>query len=184
MSSKRDLIEQAAVTAIQRGGLGNVSHRSLADEVGIKSASVHYHFPQKSDLVDALIDRYSEHFDSVLSQIDDDSDSLKDALDRFIAVFEQVVEDDRICMCGMLAAEAAGVPAETRARLHGFFRRVEGWLAERFRGESERLRTTLAPETLARVLLAGLEGAAMIDRAADRRDYLAAQRILVADWIG
>jgi len=54
---KRQKLEEVAITAVQHGGLKSLSFRTLADEVGIKSSSVHYHFPEKSHLAKALIER-------------------------------------------------------------------------------------------------------------------------------
>ena len=49
----------AAERRVRRSGYNAVSFRDLADDVGIKSASVHYHFPQKADLGVALVERYA-----------------------------------------------------------------------------------------------------------------------------
>ena len=60
LKDKREMLEQTALDLVQRHGLSGVSFRTLADEVGIKSSSVHYHFPDKSDLTNVLIERYSD----------------------------------------------------------------------------------------------------------------------------
>ena len=51
-------------------GVVTMSFRDLAGDVGIKSACVHYHFPTKSDLGEALVDRYSRLFKDRLDRID------------------------------------------------------------------------------------------------------------------
>jgi len=56
MTDKRTEIETAATEAVQRSGLNNVSFRTLADSVGVKSSSVHYYFAEKSDLANAIIE--------------------------------------------------------------------------------------------------------------------------------
>ena len=58
MSDKKTQLESAATNSIQRTGLKDLSFRRLADEVGIKSASVHYYFPGKADLANSLIEKY------------------------------------------------------------------------------------------------------------------------------
>ena len=59
MPDRRDEITALATQAVQRSGLHSVSFRQLADEIGIKSSSVHYHFPTKPDLAEALIKDYT-----------------------------------------------------------------------------------------------------------------------------
>ncbi|MDF2795086.1 MAG: transcriptional regulator, TetR family [Pseudomonas orientalis] len=50
----------AARKMVQTRGYNGLSFRELAKEVGIKSASIHYHFPTKGDLGAALAKRYTE----------------------------------------------------------------------------------------------------------------------------
>ena len=42
---------------IVQGGYNAFSFRDIAEAVGIKSASVHYHYPTKADLVSAVMVR-------------------------------------------------------------------------------------------------------------------------------
>ena len=62
MSETVDGLLDAAEIAMRSRGYHGVSFRELADDVGIKSASVHYYFPQKEDLTVALVTRYSKTF--------------------------------------------------------------------------------------------------------------------------
>ena len=62
MADKREQIEAIASAAIRKSGLNSVSFRTLADEVGVKSSSVHYHFPTKLDLAQSVVGVYTEDF--------------------------------------------------------------------------------------------------------------------------
>ena len=46
----KQTILEAARRVVQSRGYNALSFRELAKEVGIKSASIHYHFPTKGDL--------------------------------------------------------------------------------------------------------------------------------------
>ena len=62
-TSGKDLeILDAAERAIRDRGYNAVSFRDLAAAVGVKSASVHHHFPTKADLGAAVARRYAERF--------------------------------------------------------------------------------------------------------------------------
>ena len=50
MSDIKTAIMDAAERRMQLGGFGGFSFREIAADVGIKSSSVHYHFPTKEDL--------------------------------------------------------------------------------------------------------------------------------------
>src|SRR5947209_18085054 len=57
-SSAREAILAAAKRTAQAHGYGGLNFRDLAAEVGIKAASIHYHFPTKADLGAAVAQRY------------------------------------------------------------------------------------------------------------------------------
>ena len=60
MSDIKTAIMDAAERRMQAGGFGGFSFREIASDVGIKSSSVHYHFPTKEDVIDELL-REAEH---------------------------------------------------------------------------------------------------------------------------
>ena len=53
-------ILDAAERRMRIGGFGGFSHREIAAEVGVKSSSVHYHFPTKDKLAAAAVRRYTK----------------------------------------------------------------------------------------------------------------------------
>jgi TetR/AcrR family transcriptional regulator, transcriptional repressor for nem operon len=67
VSDKREMIMAAARLTMQAGGYNRLSFRELAKKVGIRSASIHYHFPTKGDLGAALARRYTE--DAALEEL-------------------------------------------------------------------------------------------------------------------
>ena len=171
MSKKREEIEDAAMDAIQRTGLGHVSFRHIGEAVGVKSSSVHYHFPEKGDLVIALIEKYTLAFRERLEAIDKRSKSQKEGgpttekqLKAFVKIFEDVIKAGKFCLCGMMAAEVASLDDEAKALLALYFKEAEDWLTNVF-ATSDDLTIDLEPRTLARIFISGLEGAILIDRA-------------------
>ena len=164
MTANRDRLEQAALESVQRGGLKGLSFRVLAEEVGIKSSSVHYYFPEKSDLARALIERYSEEFFRELSDIQSKRWGLARKLKAFIAIFEKVATSGKLCLCGMMAAELSQLDDGNRQLLDNYFQEVELWLVNLFDDHRADLNTELSSGVLANSLLSGLEGALLLDR--------------------
>ena len=178
MADKRGEIEKVATQAIKREGFRSMSFRTLADEVGVKSSSVHYHFPTKEDLAEAVIRSYTQAFGDALKAIDHSESSLVGKIDAFNELFAAVVAHDDICLCGMMAAEVSSLNDSARAALKDFFRTSEGWLENVFEAHASELDSPLSAKELARVFLAGLEGATLIDRVDSGDDRLAAYRAL------
>jgi TetR/AcrR family transcriptional repressor of nem operon len=179
MSSKRTELENAATQWVQRAGMRDLSFRTLADKVGVKSSSVHYYFPEKSDLTVALIDGYTQAFGNRLQQIENIETSLQAKLLGFVALFEEAAQDDKFCLCGMLAAEIASLDEASRTSLKLFFSRGEAWLARLFSQYSDYVVSPLAHEELATVVMSGLEGAILLDRVQGMQTHLPSQKKLI-----
>lgn len=179
MSGKRSELESVAKDAVQRSGLHDLSFRTLADKVGVKSASVHYYFPEKSDLARTLIETYTADFSEKLAAIDRRKLSLLKKLEAFIRIFEEVLKDDKFCLCGMMAAEVATLNDENRALLSKYFQQAERWLCTAFEQDGGQPVAGMKPQVLARILMSGLEGAILIDRVDGGLHRLRAQRELV-----
>jgi TetR/AcrR family transcriptional regulator, transcriptional repressor for nem operon len=62
-------IMDAAQELIQRVGANAMSYQQISDTVGIRKASIHYYFPAKEDLIQALLERYSKFFLQLVDNI-------------------------------------------------------------------------------------------------------------------
>ncbi len=108
MPDTRQLLLDAAQELVQRVGANAMSYQDLSDAVGIRKASIHYHFPTKSDLLIAVIERYT---DSLLAKVDEILQSERTAsakLQAYFELFEATLRVDsgrRACPGGMLGAE-------------------------------------------------------------------------------
>lgn len=161
LEDARTQILTTAQLLAQRRGYGGFSFRDIASEVGIKSASIHYHFPTKDDLVVALVDGFMDDFFGTLSEFSAKNPNPKDELGEFIFQLRAVLDDrERMCLCGMMAAEIALLSPRAQERTLMFFDRAEAWLAQRF----EAIGAT-QPKGRATDMLARLEGALLIARA-------------------
>ena len=178
MADKRGEIERAATRAIRRDGLRSVSFRTLADEVGVKSSSVHYHFRTKDDLAEAVIRSYTEAFGDALRTIEQDETTLVGKIDAFNALFADVVATDDICLCGMMAAEVTSLDTPAQAALREFFEISEAWLERAFESHRDELKAGLTPRELAAIFMSGLEGATLVDRVDSSGERLGAYRAL------
>jgi TetR/AcrR family transcriptional repressor of nem operon len=98
----------------------------------------------------------------------------------FVDLFEQAAAGDRVCLCGMLAAELSALDDRNRALLARFFELVEAWLVGRLKRSRDALGLKLPPAKLAAVILSGLEGALLLDRVHRAGQHLDAQRQWIA----
>lgn len=160
----RETIMGVAKAMVQARGYNALSFREIAKDVGIKSASIHYYFPTKGDLGAALAKRYTDdavgYLDSLLA-VDLD---LETRFQRYVAIFRAaLLNDNRMCLYGIMAAEYGDLPPEVRAAVDGFSEANVRWLVQvlalRSPGadEAQRRRDALA-------VFAAIEGAQLVAR--------------------
>lgn len=161
-------ILDAAERLCQMRGFNGFSFRDLAGIVGIRSASIHYHFPTKTDLGKALIVRYRHKMEGVLGDIERKEATVAGRMKRFVAFLREVLRDEnRMCLCGILAAEAGTLSEEMKVEVRRFFDGCEQWLTKELKAARDRgeLSFTGAPAAAARAMLSTLEGAMITARA-------------------
>jgi TetR/AcrR family transcriptional repressor of nem operon len=151
---------------VQLRGFNGFSYADAAAELGITKAALHYHFASKAELGEALIARYASRFGSALATIDATTETAPAKLAAYTKLYLDVVTNERMCLCGMLAAEHATLPAPMREAVVRFFDDNEAWLGAVFRqGRRDgTLRVTGTPAEAARLTISGLEGAMLVAR--------------------
>jgi TetR/AcrR family transcriptional repressor of nem operon len=151
---------------VQTRGFNGFSYADIAEAMNVTKASLHYHFRSKADLGRSLIERYERNFASALERIDGESKDAREKLKRYAAIYGHVLGDNRMCLCGMLAAEFGTLPEDMRAEMRHYFDMNERWLAGVLRqGKREKsLAFSGTPAEVAQALIGSLEGAMMIAR--------------------
>jgi len=129
ITDTREKIMAAARRMVQARGYNALSFRELAAEIGIKSASVHYHFPTKGDLGAALAHRYTEDADDIFEGFLADAPAREACFRNYTKVFRAaLVDDNRMCLCGIMAAEHQDLPAQVSAEVDRFTDLNVRWL--------------------------------------------------------
>ena len=170
---------------VQTRGFNGFSYADIATAMNVTKASLHYHFPSKAELGRRLIERYEANFLAALAQVDREGKDARDKLRRYAAIYGDVVRANRMCLCGMLAAEFGTLPEEMRDRMRHFFDENERWLVAVLKeGKKDKsVRFNGAPAEAARALVGSLEGAMMIARSyADPARFKAVSDRLLADF--
>jgi TetR/AcrR family transcriptional repressor of nem operon len=167
LSPPAERIVDAAEELVQHMGFNGFSYEDISQKVGLRKPSLHHHFPTKLELMVVLTQRYSHRFVAKLTEVEAQSKSCEARLQGYARLFMQTFEKDRrLCVCGMLGAEADGLPDEVRTEVRRFFELNAEWL-ERVIYEGQKsgeLRSTQPAAKLASVWLAALEGSMLVAR--------------------
>lgn len=132
MSDTKTRILDLAESLTQQKGFNGFSYLDLAAEVGIKTSSIHYHFKAKADLALALVERHREALAQVCQLFDQKMDTPEERLEATVTHFKNYIREEKICMCGMMAAEFESISPAVRKALALYFRDFQNWLAKQF----------------------------------------------------
>lgn len=160
-------IMDAARRMVQTRGYNAFSYADISAQVGIRKASIHYYFPSKKDLGKELVARYRVAFRDKLDRIDNETDDSRRKLKHYAQLYLDALRDDnRMCLCGMLASDIATLPQEVRREVVSFFADNEAWLTKTFdEGRKARaLSFSGSAKNEAQLFLTGLQGAMLLAR--------------------
>ena len=172
---------------VQTRGFTNFSYADVAAELGITKASLHYHFPGKAELGQALLARYGERFAQALSEIDRTVPDARAKLEAYAGLYADVLRDNQMCMCGVLAGEYETLPDPMRAAVIRFFDDNQTWLVHVLdEGLQDRtLAFSGSKEDVAQTILVTLEGAMLVARPyGDLGRFTAASQQLILGLAG
>jgi TetR/AcrR family transcriptional repressor of nem operon len=163
-------ILEVAERLVQVQGFNAFSYADISDQLHIRKASLHHHFPTKAALGQALIARYHRTFVEALAAIRRDHQDPRTMLARYAALYREVLRKQRMCLCGVLAAEFETLPRSMRQRVVDFFKANEAWLTGVL-DEGRRAGVLDFPgsaSSTAAFLVSSLEGAMLVARSYGR----------------
>lgn len=166
--TRAELLAEAELL-IRRRGYSGFSYADLAESVGIRKASIHHHFPAKSDLASALLSHFDARYDLAMAEIKRNAPGGLDRVRAYAHLYLEGVEKGLGCLCAAFAAELDSLPEVLRADLSRFFAKhvawLEGVLAEGIADGT--IRAGVKAASYARMTVAALEGALMMERLLD-----------------
>ena len=161
-TNAKEAILAAARQTAQAHGYGGLNYRDLATEVGIKAASIHYHFPAKADLGAAVARRYWEDIVDDLASLDEAGINPAGALERYSHLFRRSLENgNRMCLCSFMAAEYDDLPDIVKVEVQTFADVNIAWLSDLFAQEGL-VRDDAVSK--ARAIFAAVSGAQLLAR--------------------
>ncbi len=165
-SGTAERVLDIAERLVQSHGFSNFSYADIATELGITKASLHYHYSGKAELGQALLTRYAERFNQALDNIDRNLPNAPAKLEAYAELYAGVLRNERMCMCGILAAEYQTLLETMQSEVIRFFNENQKWLAHVL--EEGKATGTLnyrgRAEGVAQGILSTLEGAMLVAR--------------------
>ncbi len=158
----------SAEDAARRLGFDGFSYADLAEDVGIRKASIHHHFPSKAILSVALMSRYHENFQAVCAQIEADFTTGGARLAELVKRYRGGSDGGkRLCLCVSFSITPNSLPDDVLHQISLFRIMVIEWLTTAFTDgrDDNSISGVLEPELEATTMLSLLEGAQLAARA-------------------
>jgi len=161
-NAREDILAAAKLVAQAHGYVG-LNFRDLAEQVGIKAASIYYHFPSKAELATAVARRYWEDAAAYLESLLKNSTKPLDALHRYPETFRWALENDnRICLCSFMSAQFDDLPDAVKTDLQTFAEVNIAWLKKTL--IAAKVASPKEAEKRARTIYSGIVGAQLMAR--------------------
>ncbi|KVN01949.1 MULTISPECIES: TetR/AcrR family transcriptional regulator [unclassified Burkholderia] len=162
-TGSRERILAAATKIAQAHGYSGLNFRDLAEDVGIRPASIYHHFANKADLGAAVARRYWEDSAAVLEALQAESPDPLHRLHRYPETFRKALENaNRICLCSFMAAESDDLPDEVMKEVRTFAEVHIAWLSKAL--SSAEVVDSKRSDQRARAIFAAVAGAQLIAR--------------------
>lgn len=131
MTNTRESIIEAAHRLLLKRGMNGFSYRDIAEPLGVKNAAIHYHFPSKMDLVDALIEENHDVLRKSTAEFMAYGGPARPQLEGLFEFTRHQVECGRpVCMVGALSVDLDDLPAGARRKLDSFMQDTLAWLSK------------------------------------------------------
>lgn len=183
MNTKEQILEIATRLIQEKGDLG-WSYADIADEVGIKKASIHYHFPSKEDLIEAATENYVENALSLFEKVTlDPKLNCEEQLSAIFNCYRVVfMEKGKLCLCITLSQDLNRQSKLIYRKIDIFFKNLHKKLEEIITKGivQKQFKKNINPVQLATVFLSMLQGLLVISEYSwSSKDYdLCFQEIL------
>jgi TetR/AcrR family transcriptional regulator, transcriptional repressor for nem operon len=168
--TKNQIIDLAESLLLQRGYNG-FSYTHISSALHVKNAAIHYHFPTKTELGVAIIQRARQQFEKWIIHPRMASMGFPKKLDAFFDIFRDFLKfEGHVCLGSALEHDFNTLPAQMQEEARGLIYDFLTWLERLFKEGREAGDFSFSgkPKEQAVFVLAALQGACQMVRATDK----------------
>ena len=149
---------------MRKRGYNKLRYGKLATQIGVTKSTLRKHFPKKKDLGIELIRRFTTNVLEALNSIDWNSPDNASKLREYARVYEGSLQENQMCLCGMMAAEHETLSEEMQQAINAFFDCHEIWIIKvLFAGkDTGELQFTGPAREHAQFIVSSLQGALLV----------------------
>ena len=170
----RQRILDSAQRLTQTRSFHGFSFQDIADEVGVRKASLYHHFDSKDEVAVAMLKRAADWVRAELKKTEELEP--KERLEAYFDIFRQIYgKGERMCPGGSFAAVFDAVSSPVQTAVHRFAKMHVDWLEDVVRDGVEQGQFTIGdqrPRDVAAQIAAAVQGALLVGRLSSDRHVL------------
>jgi TetR/AcrR family transcriptional repressor of nem operon len=119
-----------ARSLIAMGGYNGFSYADIAKVVGVRNATIHHHFPSKSNLVKELVINYRQEAQLGIAELERNVPDPVEQLRAYLGYWETCITNNSapFCVCALLATELPILPEDVALEVRTHFQTLSTWL--------------------------------------------------------
>jgi len=131
--TKKQILDIGENLLLDRGYNG-FSYKDISDILGIKNASIHYHYPRKPDLGTAIVARAERQFKRWTELPEIEKMKYAQKIGRFCSLYRCFLDrDGQVCLGGTLETDFKTLPPEMQAATRTLVASMLQWLESQLR---------------------------------------------------
>lgn len=182
MTTKSEILTLAD-NLIRDKGYNGFSFQDISKLIGIKTSSIHYHFPFKSDLGISVIKEQMKHFDKLKNELADKNP--KEKLEGFFQIYSQIKSDNKVCLVGSLATDFNTIEDNVKAELKKLAQQVLNWVTEILEeGRGKNIfNFQSTPRTKALMIISNMLAIVQLSRLTNEDDFKLVKKEIIKDLL-
>jgi AcrR family transcriptional regulator len=167
----REQIIQLADSLIREKGYNAFSFYDISKFVGIKTASIHYHFPSKSDLGVAVIEQYINNLDRLKKEYENKSPI--ENLEILFSIYSTIKNENKVCLIASLTPDFITLDEKMQESLKLFSDAMIHWVSHFLEdGRNQNIfQFESSPRTKAAMIIGNLLSAVLLSRLTGDKDF-------------
>lgn len=166
----RNSIIKEADRLLMQTGYNAFSYKTITERIDIKTSSIHYHFPKKSDLGIAIIQAHQDAFEETILRTKD-----KTPLEKILKLFlyyRRLAAEQKVCIVGALTSDINTLDEKLREKVLAFAESIVRWTATILEeGEHQKVfKPISSPHLKAKILVSTLMALTQLARIENSND--------------
>lgn len=179
MSSTKENIIQLGDELIRSKGYTAFSYSDISKKLNVKNAAIHYHFPSKSDLAEAVIEWHITIFENFKARTDGKPEI--DQIKNFLNFYTAIQSSGKVCLIGAFSTDWNSINDSIQDKITEFTNNVLSWLTETLRNGKEKNLLTFneSEKTEALKVLTNIFAGAQLARITGSQDFIAVKQSII-----